>query len=456
MKLRPVLLLSAAVLCIVAGAARAQYVEDSIDVGGGWVGSLAYNSREDALYGASEDGIFFAISCDSNKLIKSLSVNGAFAVEYDSLDNKAYCSYSGHESLLVVDGVVHGRTKSIPMDGATLPVWDQASNRLYVSCQSRNRVAVLDCATDSLLKYVAVGACPMQMYLNASGRRLYVQNYDAGTVSVIDLTTDNVVRTLNVGGNPNAGYYCSGAGKFYSAGDVRQCIVISGQSDTIVARIPLPGNAEVIGAAGSKTGGLVYLGIADGGPSDYVATVSTESDSLRVTAVVDGGPYALACYWSSGLVYCATDMAGRLFLLSSDGAQVLDTLQVGQGPAIFTPVPSHDRLYLGHLGSRYVYVLRDMSAGVADQPRTKLSVALRALPNPFAQNVTLAWNSPPEVGEAIRVCAGDGRLVSEAHISEGQARWVWDGRDDSGAPLPPGVYVIEAGPGIRAKVVKLK
>jgi hypothetical protein len=30
------------------------------------------------------------------------------------------------------------------------------------------------------------------------------------------------------------------------------------------------------------------------------------------------------------------------------------------------------------------------------------------------------------------------------------------GRDDSGAPRPPGVYVIEAGPGLRAKVVKLK
>jgi hypothetical protein len=29
------------------------------------------------------------------------------------------------------------------------------------------------------------------------------------------------------------------------------------------------------------------------------------------------------------------------------------------------------------------------------------------------------------------------------------------GQDDSGALLPPGVYVIEAGSGLRAKVVKL-
>ena len=37
-----------------------------------------------------------------------------------------------------------------------------------------------------------------------------------------------------------------------------------------------------------------------------------------------------------------------------------------------------------------------------------------------------------------------------------QARWAWDGRDDSGATLPPGVYVLETGLGVRAKVVKLK
>jgi hypothetical protein len=185
--LRPRHCLVAALLlgCLFVGIGRPQYVEDSIDVGGAWVGSLAYNSREDVLYGASEDGVFFAISCDSNKVIGSLPLHDAFAVAYDSIDNKAYCT--SPDSLLVVDGVMHARIKSMPMEGATLPVWDEVSSRLYVSCQTVNRVAVLDCATDSLLSYISVGACPMQMYLNDSGRRLYVQNYDAGTVSIIDL-----------------------------------------------------------------------------------------------------------------------------------------------------------------------------------------------------------------------------------------------------------------------------
>jgi hypothetical protein len=54
------------------------------------------------------------------------------------------------------------------------------------------------------------------------------------------------------------------------------------------------------------------------------------------------------------------------------------------------------------------------------------------------------------------VFAQDGRLVRQARVPAGEARWVWDGRDDSGAALPLGVYVLETGPGARAKVVKLK
>jgi YVTN family beta-propeller protein len=152
-----------AALCIVAGAGQAQYVEDSIDVGSGPVGSLAYNSSEDVLYGASETGGFFAISCDSNKLVRSFYLHYACDVAYDSIDNKAYCT-QWCESLLVVDGATHTRIKSLPMDGATVPVWDPVSDRVYVSCQSSNSVAVVDCATDSLLLYIPVGACPLKMY----------------------------------------------------------------------------------------------------------------------------------------------------------------------------------------------------------------------------------------------------------------------------------------------------
>jgi YVTN family beta-propeller protein len=241
---------AALMCCLFAAAGHAQYVEDSIDVGGAWVGSLAYNSREDVLYGrCSQVGYFFAISCDSNKVTNSFPLGRPRQMAYDSIDNRAYCPYEGaeEESLAVIDGRTHTRVKSIGMPGATTAVWDPASDRIYVSCQSTNKVAVVDCATDSLLTYISVGACPMKMCINTLRHKLYVLNSDAGTVSIVNMTTNKVVKTVSVGGYPNAGYYSRSADKFYSAGSYGQCIVIDGAADTIVARVLLPGvSADIL------------------------------------------------------------------------------------------------------------------------------------------------------------------------------------------------------------------
>jgi YVTN family beta-propeller protein len=239
-KLRHGLLASVVALSVLATVTQAQYVEDSIDVGHAWVGSLAYNSREDVLYGRCQQAsIFFAIFCDSSKVINSYDLSYPRQMAYDSIDNKVYCAYEGaeEESLAVIDGRTHALIKSIRMPGATTPVWDPASDRVYVSCQSTNKVAVVDCATDSLLEYITVGACPLGMYINTLRRKLYVFNYDNGTVSIVNMATNQVIKTVTAGGTPNAGYYLPSVDKFYSAGAYGYCTVIDGAGDSIVAHV---------------------------------------------------------------------------------------------------------------------------------------------------------------------------------------------------------------------------
>jgi len=257
-----------AALLAAPGMNYAQYVEDSIDVGAGAVGSLTYNSQADVVYGGCQAaGVLFAISCDSNKVIRSLALAWPRCLAYDSVDNRGYVAFkgAGEDSLAVVDGSTHLVVKKFRMPaGATMPVWDPISDRVYVSCQSDNVVAVVDCATDSLLMTVAVGDCPIKMYINTLRRKLYVLNYDDGTVSIVDMTTNQVIKTVDVGGTPNAGYYCLKADKFYCGGEFRQCIVIGGQSDTMVARITLPGNVDILSAAGNEDSGLIYLGTLGG------------------------------------------------------------------------------------------------------------------------------------------------------------------------------------------------
>jgi YVTN family beta-propeller protein len=441
------------------GMSRAQYVEDSIDVGGTWVGGLAYSEDQDEVWGSSWGAnSVFAIDCDSNKIVAELAVRRAGDLTYDSINGKLYCAYYGpsQESLAVVSSATRQITKKLEMPGSTTPVWDAVSNRVFVSCQSTNSVAVVDCSTDSLLMYIPVGACPMRMYFNTLRRKLYVLNYDDGTVSIVDMATNQVIGTLDVGGAPNAGYYCRSADKFYSSGEFRQCVVVGGQSDTIVARIGLSGNVYVMSATGNENDGLVYLG-ASSGTDDYVATVSPQSDSVLATAVIGRGPQDLAYYAASGLLYCASRGSDQVVVLTGDGRQVLTTVPVGDAPYVFAVAPRHDRLYVGHLNGRYVYVLRDTSAGIAE-PQSSGSAyqGVSVTPNPFSQRVAVVWNVPARGNDVACVYAPDGSLIKQAQVATGASGWVWDGRDSRGRTVPPGVYVLAAPGGARAKAIKLR
>lgn len=91
--------------------------------------------------------------------------------------------------------------------------------------------------------------------------------------------------------------------------------------------------------------------------------------------------------------------------------------------------------------------------------------ALRAFPNPFAAAVTVTYDGPAATtpgGVAIFDAAG--RLVrrlgdgepADASAGGSTARaWNWDGRDDSGRPVPAGLFFLRPAAGNSAGVLKL-
>jgi len=443
--------------CLLVAAGRAQYVEDSIEVPGAWVGSLAYNSQADVVYGTSEqaNGVF-AIHCPTNIMFRNLPANYAQCVVYDSIDNKVYASFGwyGAESLRVIDGQNHIIIGSLSVPGANVLAWEPTRDRLYVTCTNQSCVAVVDCVTDSVIAQIAVGTAPIKLHLNARHGKLYVQNYDVGSVSVINLATNQVIKTIQVGGYPNAGYYASHVDKYYCAGD-SAIVVIDGMSDSMVARVPImPGSVHAIG--GNDATDLVLAEDYNGPTVRY--SIDARTDTLMSALNVAGVIYSIVCGPSTGLLYCASRESDSVLVLDPVSALVVNTLSVGDAPFVSLPVRAHGRMYLGHLNSDKVYVIKDSSTGLTEGGEAvRLGRAvLTASPNPFTQSVVAVWRSPTKGGDIVRVYAQDGRLVRQARIPAGQNRWVWDGRDDSGAALPPGVYVLEAGSGLRAKVVKLR
>jgi len=463
--LRHCLSVALVTVCLLAATGRAQYVEDSVQVPGAWVGGMAYNSREDVIYGACEYRGFFAISCDSNRVVSQFPLYGALSVCYDSLDNKAFCTYHDwqwHDSLLVVDGITHSRVKAISIPGATRAVWDPVADRVYVSCQNSSQVAVVDCATDSLLNYVPVGRCPLKLYLNVSGRKLYVLNYDDYSVSIVDLNKSLVIKTIAIGGcEVNAGYYSPRVGKFYCAGD-ESVVVIDGRSDSVVATIPVAEYGVVEAVTGSDKRDVVVVSVyADEG---WLYAIDARKDTV-VAAMNTGHAVVEAIHWCSpsDRFYCASSFSiTEVIVLSGDGRQNLMSLPVANSPFVIAESPVQRRLYVGHLGSSKVYVIHDATTawpeGQGREPDADTASALRLDPSPFHDQLSITGGISVPAGE-VRVFAEDGRLVRSLNAAKsagGALRLTWDGKDSRGRSVPPGVYVVTAVGGVRGKAVKLK
>jgi YVTN family beta-propeller protein len=449
-------------VCLPAATSHAQYVEDSIDVGGAWVSSLAYNSREDVIYGTSESGWFFAISCDSNRVVSQFPLYGALSVCYDSLDNKAFCTYhdwAWNDSLLVVDGSTHSRVTAISTPGATITIWDPVLDRVYVSCQNSARVAVVDCTTDSLLAYIPVGQCPIKIYINTLRRKLYVLNSDEGSVSVVDIATNQVTKTVDVSGVPNAGYYCRSADKFYCGGD-GEVVVLDGHGDSVSARIRVARYYDIFAVSGNDERGVVVASAADVDSRLYAIDVSTNAVDtfIRIAGCADAIHYSRA----SDRFYCTSDHSGEVVVLSGDGRQLLLSLPVAVYPYVIAESPVQGRLYVGHSNSSKVYVIRDATTawpeGQYRESPADTALALRLDPSPFHDQLSIAGGISVPSGE-VRVFAEDGRLVRSLNAAKSAGavlRLTWDGRDRRGRFVPPGVYVVTAGGGVRAKAVKLR
>lgn len=86
---------------------------------------------------------------------------------------------------------------------------------------------------------------------------------------------------------------------------------------------------------------------------------------------------------------------------------------------------------------------RDLPVNIALPPGAVSLARLDAMPNPFARAVTLRYVLTADGPADLELFAADGRRVRTlARAVRGRGEHVagWDGRDDSGGPLPAGVY----------------
>ncbi|RYZ99202.1 MAG: YncE family protein [Sphingobacteriaceae bacterium] len=212
-------------------------------------------------------------------------------------------------------------------------------NKAYVSSYD-NTVAVIDTATLTIDKYIAVGRDPEQLAV-ANGK-LYVANsggldYPAvdNTVSVIDLNTGAVIKTITVGANPygvavdkSGDVYVSAYGVYLES--TPTLTIINSADDTVKETQDFDGSSFTI------SGDFAYYLFYDGSVKVYdLNTEAVVKENFITDGTVITAGYGLAVKSTGELfVTDAKDYAskGELFVFNSAGKKEY-SLQTGITPS---------------------------------------------------------------------------------------------------------------------------
>jgi hypothetical protein len=164
------------------------------------------------------------------------------------------------------------------------------------------------------------------------------------------------------------------------------------------------------------------------------------SSAAVVTSLTSGmiGPEGFD--WGFDGDMFATDVSmAQIFRVRSNGTKTLFANLPGAADVAYR-VKDNALYVVSNQGGLY-RVTRNSGVGVGDGPSVGTRVTV--LPNPMRAGCTLRYSVAIDGVSRIRVLDASGRLVrrlSEAWRPAGEQSIVWDGRDDSGARVAPGVY----------------
>jgi YVTN family beta-propeller protein len=207
--------------------------------------------------------------------------------------------------IIVVDGNTYDRIKRIstgtPVGGVCLVA---RHNKLYCSYPAQGRVGILDCASNSIVGSIQVGAGPKKLCHNFLRDKLYCADTADGTVSVIDCASGSVVANVAVGTNPGVLAYDETTDKMYVATPAA-LVAIGCAADTVVARIGSVTNASALCC--SRRNQKLYA-IHGSYLADSLTIVATPRDS--VIAAIRGARGFSSCI-------ALNDATDRVFVVDS-------------------------------------------------------------------------------------------------------------------------------------------
>jgi len=192
-------------------------------------------------------------------------------------------------------------------------------------------IAVVDTATQKVVKVLHAGSDPEQFALSRDGKRLFVANEDSATLSVVDISSGTVVQRVPVGREPE-GVAVTPDGRW---------VLVTNESDNSVSIIDT-GTLKIVKAVpvGKRPRDVAFT------PDGRTAYVSGEFDSSVYRMSVPQGapvervlelrkearPMGILLDAGRNRLYVSTGRGGSVAIIDSASHKLLAEVQVGTRP----------------------------------------------------------------------------------------------------------------------------
>src|SRR5215831_14292368 len=206
------------------------------------------------------------------------------------------------------------------LERAALPV-------AYVTNFGGGQVSLID-ANNIVFATLPIGAAPIGVSLNSSGKRAYVAQNSGGAVAIIDTTSNVMIGSIFGFIQPFAVAANPATERLYvTSVAANELYIVDTSSKTVVASIS--GLNSPVAVAVNPTGTRAYVCQVN---SNSVAVLDTSTNTIIANVPVGAGPRALTLNLQGTRVYVANGDTNTVSVIDTSNNSVVGTLNVGTGP----------------------------------------------------------------------------------------------------------------------------